>query len=332
LPWSAVLLLGFAGTACEQPKTSPNVVRATPPAGGTTAANPPRPATAPATKPVPAVRRVILISVDGLRPDLIFRGGCIHIAALLDSGTFTLWARTCDVPFTLPSHASMLTGVKPSRHGIEENEYRLDHFPAVPTLFDAAREKGLSTAFVAGKGKLKVLCRPGSVTHDLAEDQPDDEVADRAVALLKTHRPELMVVHFRGVDYGGHFGEWGSPKQIAALRPIDDGVGKIVAAVDAADGGLAGETVILLTADHGGAGLSHWNDVRSTTIPWIVRGPGIRRGFDLDRLGGDVVRTEDTFATVAMFLGLSTYSDIDGKPITDVLDAPGGELLQPADK
>ncbi|HEX8913208.1 MAG TPA: alkaline phosphatase family protein, partial [Humisphaera sp.] len=263
----------------------------------------------------------------GMRPDLIFRSGSVHMAELLDEGTFTLWARTSDLPYTLPSHVSMMTGVRPTRHGIEENEYRLDRYPQFPTIFEAAHEKGLTTAFVAGKSKLKVLCKPGSIDHDFVEDQDDEKVAERAVRVLRDQKPNLLVVHFRGCDYAGHFHEWGSPQQLAALRDIDAGVGQILRAVEA--GGMAGETAVLLTADHGGAGITHWEDHRGSTIPWVIRGPGIRRQFDLDRLGSRTpVKTEDTFATVVALLGLPMPQDVDGKPVMEIVDVPSTEMLR----
>src|SRR6188474_1499315 len=73
---------------------------------------------APATKPVAAVEHVIIISADGLRPDVLLRARTPNIRQLMDSGTFTMWARTVPQSITLPSHTSMLTGVTPERHRV----------------------------------------------------------------------------------------------------------------------------------------------------------------------------------------------------------------------
>ena len=286
-----------------------------------------RPAAVATAKPIAAVERVILISVDGLRPDLIYRAGALNIMDLMHGGAFSLWAQTADVVFTLPAHASMLTGVKPARHGVDFNEYRLDVYPAFPTILQAAHERGLSTALISGKDKFRLFCTPGSIDWQHVDERLDEEVADLAVKTLRDFRPDLMVVHFAGADYVGHFSQWGSPEQIAAIGQIDSGVGQIMAAVDELK--IGDSTVILLTADHGGAGNTHWDDPRCKSIPWIVRGPGLRKNFDLDRLGGPVIHIQDTFATISLLLGLPTHPDLDGVAIREIVAPPQVDLLTP---
>src|SRR5688572_265896 len=54
--------------------------------------------------------RMIGISIDGLRPDLLLGADAPNIRSLIERGSFTFWAMTTDVAVTLPSHVSMLTG------------------------------------------------------------------------------------------------------------------------------------------------------------------------------------------------------------------------------
>ena len=83
---------------------------------------------------------------------------------------------------------------------------------------------------------------------------------------------------------------------------------------------LADSTVIIFSADHGGAGRSHGpNDPRSRHIPWICVGPGLRKGYDLTRDPTLTVNTEDTFATACWLLGLRPKGPLDGKPVEQVL-------------
>src|SRR5688572_1074327 len=74
-------------------------------------------ATTDATRP----KRVLIISVDGLRPDLALRGDCPNLRDLIARGSFTLWAQTTPGGKTLPSHTSMLTGRTVPLHGIHWN-------------------------------------------------------------------------------------------------------------------------------------------------------------------------------------------------------------------
>ncbi len=57
--------------------------------------------------------------------------------------------------------------------------------------------------------------------------------------------------------------------------------------------------------------------------------PGIRRGLDLTIYPNLVINTEDTFATAAYLMGIPVMRQIDGKPVMEILDRSGEELLQP---
>jgi hypothetical protein len=56
--------------------------------------------------------------------------------------------------------------------------------------------------------------------------------------------------------------------------------------------------------------------MRSRHIPWIVAGPGVRKGYDLTQTSSLQVNTEDTCATVCWLLGLPQQPYFDGKPVT----------------
>jgi arylsulfatase A-like enzyme len=222
----------------------------------------------------------------------------------------------------------MLTGVTPERHRVLWNSDLPEPiFPKVPTIFEVAHGAGLSTAMVTGKSKFVSLARPGSIDWEKVQAATDDEVGSRAAAVLREHEPNLLVVHFPGADAAGHLKGWGTPEQITAVETIDRSIGVLLDTL--VEQKLAGSTVIIMSADHGGAGRSHGpNDPRSRHIPWICTGPGIRKGYDLTRDPTLTVNTEDTFATACWFLGIRPPGKIDGKPIEQVLD--DRELLRDA--
>ena len=64
---------------------------------------------APVSKP--SDRKVLLFSIDGLRPDVALRADAPSVRGLMREGAFTFWAQTTALSVTLPSHTSMLTGV-----------------------------------------------------------------------------------------------------------------------------------------------------------------------------------------------------------------------------
>ena len=274
--------------------------------------------------PRPLATRVLLVSVDGLRPDVLLRARAPALHALMARGAFTMWAQTTAVAVTLPSHVSMLTGVPPPKHGVVWNSgLPFDHpiWSAYPTLFEVARNAGLTTALVTGKSKFTALNQPETLDWAFVPDSTltDEAVADTAIRMIRRHAPRVLFVHLAGVDVVGHAKGWGSVAQVAAAGQADEAIGRILSAMSSQ--GLLDSTEVLVTSDHGGAGLGHGpDDARSRTIPWILAGPGVKRNFDLTSQGGVDVRTEDTFATLCNVLGLVPSRPVDGRPVLEALE------------
>lgn len=279
------------------------------------------------TRPIPAIERVLIVSIDGLRPDRLLLADAPVLRGLIKTGAYSMWAQTTAVSVTLPSHVSMLTGVVPRKHKIEWNfDLPLAEpvYPAYPTVFELAKKWGYSTALVTGKSKFGPLTKPGTLDHlwmparDLEVDEP---VADAAVKIIRENKPELTFVHFPATDKRGHKFGWGSREQLAAIEAADAALGRVLAAYDEA--GLREHTLVIVSADHGGGGLTHGaEDARSRHIPWIAHGPGVKKNFDLTQYLDLVVRTEDTCATACYVLGLGLFPYFDGKPELLAFDNP----------
>ena len=67
--------------------------------------------------------KVILISIDGMRPDGVFSCGNPFVQKMTEIGSYTKTARTVVPSVTLPCHMSMFHSVPPMRHGILSNTY-----------------------------------------------------------------------------------------------------------------------------------------------------------------------------------------------------------------
>jgi predicted AlkP superfamily pyrophosphatase or phosphodiesterase len=275
-------------------------------------------------RPIPQISRVLLISVDGLRPDLALRADAPAIRALMKRGSFSLWAQTTALAVTLPSHVSMLTGVPPSQHGVDWNSALPEKrgvYSAWPTLFEIARRAGYTTAMAAGKPKFTTLAKPGTLDWSFVPDSsitPDLEVTDRAVGWIERSAPQVLFVHLPEVDSAGHGYGWGSPEQLAAIAGADRC--RLLDALEKR--GVMDSTLVLVTADHGGAGRNHGpDDPRSRMIPWIAAGPGVRADYDLTGEEKLSVRTEDTFATLAYVLGIASPRPVVGRAVLSIFTA-----------
>ncbi len=271
-----------------------------------------------------ATRRVVIISIDGLRPDVAMRADMPALRGLMARGSFTMFASTTDTAVTIPSHMSMLTGVSPTRHQILSNRDPSPGqtlTPAWPTLFQLARRARLTTALSAGKSKFSVFVSGGvpdwSFIPSRGETASDSAVAVAVIRIEREHRPRLIFVHLAGPDLVGHAKGWGSPEQLTAVGRTDKALARVLLSLREA--GPKDSTLIIVTSDHGGAGLSHGGlDARSHFIPWVVVGPGVSPGFDLTRIRELRVRTEDTFATACDWLGIAIDKPIEGRAVSEI--------------
>lgn len=275
---------------------------------------------------------VIIVSIDGLRPDAIERYPAATLQRLLRDGAYSLEAQTISPSRTLPSHTSMLTGVGPEVHGITWNEERLDEhgMVAVPTIFDLASAEGLRTAAFVSKAKLNHLLRP----HSLDQRQSPrsnrtywlaTRVIPNAIAYMESRRPDLLFVHISEPDIAGHTAGWMSFAYGWAVRRADGAVAKLLEAATRTYG--AGAYTVIVTSDHGGHRRDHGSeDPRDMTIPWIVWGKGVEVPGPID----EPIRTMDTAATALWLLGVGIPEDWQGRPVTAPFGEPATMIDGPA--
>ena len=118
-------------------------------------------ASLPASPPI----TVLLISVDGLKPEAVLNAHAHgltlpNLAQITRDGVYSSGVHGVLPTVTYPSHTTLLTGVSPAKHGIYANTtfdpfnknsqgwYWYAEDVKVPTLWDAAHKAGLTTANV----------------------------------------------------------------------------------------------------------------------------------------------------------------------------------------
>lgn len=266
---------------------------------------------------------VLLVSIDGLRPDAISLFGASTLTRLMSEGSYTLDARTISPSRTLPSHTSMLTGELPDRHGVLWNDVLGAAADAVdlPTVFGVARAQGYNTAAFFSKAKFQHLQQPGTLDYSQAPGGWFGRWGSRRTVRdvekhLVTAKPNLLFVHLPDPDRAGHDDGWMSASYGRAVRSADAAVGRLLVAAGAAYG--EGNFTVIVTADHGGHGFDHGSDdPRDVAIPWIAWGRGVRSGA----LQEAAVRTIDTASTVLWLLGVNEPADWAGTPVANAFTA-----------
>jgi len=210
----------------------------------------------------------------------------------------------------------MLTGLCPINHGVDWNDYLPENGVAQGVdLFDIAHAAGMKTVMYVGKKKLQQVTDASSVDTFVYVNDRDSVVVDRLLADFPLDFGVLFI-HLPSADEMGHAYGWLSPQQFSVLFRADEAIGRLLAYLDST--GLRRETLLIVSADHGGHKTTHGtSQIEDTTIPWIVSGPGIRPG----RLATPI-HTMDTAATAAFALGLPLPPEWDGVPVVESFGLP----------
>lgn len=214
----------------------------------------------------------ILISIDGFRSDYLQRGVTPNIAALAADGVRGEAMRPSFPSLTFPNHYTLVTGLRPDRSGIVDNNMEDPRKPGVSfsmgkvdvshdpfwwdeaePLWVTAEKAGVRTATMFWPGS--DLPIHGVQPHDwkmydkkfLADQRVDQVLAwlDRPAA----ERPRLVTLYFDEVDSSGHTAGPDSPEVNAALARTDASVGRLVAGLKAR--GLFDQADLVVVADHG---------------------------------------------------------------------------------
>ncbi len=146
-------------------------------------------------------------------------------------------------PSTAIASAVIATGAPPAVNGTAIRGTRTTE---AETLFDVAARAGLQTFAVEGDA-LAFNLRNTETTLSGDRDgngSTDDNVLANALAVLEAGMPDVLWVHFHGIDDAGHTYGPNTPEDDAVIAYVDAAVGEILAA-------LPSDTLVLIFADHG---------------------------------------------------------------------------------
>jgi len=268
------------------------------------------------------IKHVVLIGCDGFGAYALQEAKMPNLKALMSSGSWTDKARCVLPSSSAVNWASLLMGAGPTEHGYTEWDSKVPEIPSAtkttygifPTIFSVIRDqkKDAKTAVVYSWGGIGYLFEKKAVNTVVDGKDKDDFCADTTAAIIKKEKPYFTFVHFDEPDHTGHAIGHRTPEYYKQLESVDQRIGKVVQAVK--DAGIADETIILVTADHGGTGKGHGGkSLDEIQIPWIIAGPGVRKNHELK----DVIITYDTAATLAWLMGLQQPQSWRGKPVLE---------------
>lgn len=219
-----------------------------------------------ATSPRPAV---LLVSVDGLRPRDVTPERMPNASRLAAAGVRADGMRPSYPSLTFPNHYTLVTGLRPDRHGIVHNsmrdaqlgEFRLSNREAVgdgrwwggEPVWIGAQKAGLRTATLFWPGSEAAIggVRPTQwVAYDeaMTAQARVDQVLDW-LAQPEDMRPAFVTLYFDQVDHQSHHHGPDSKQARSAIQATDQAIGRLVDALAAR--GQLDRVNLLLVSDHG---------------------------------------------------------------------------------
>ena len=250
--------------------------------------------------------KVILISIDGMRPDGLKTCGNPYVKEMEKICAYTYTARSMNPSVTFPCHFSMTHSVTPQRHGILSNTY-VPQVRPVKGIFEKIADVGGVSAMFYGWEPLRDIARPGSLTYATyinayAEESSDTVLTDAAIARIKSDAPNFVFLYMVETDEkGGHDNGWMSEEYLRRISIAIDNVKRVIETF--------GDTYsVIVMADHGGHERSHGSEMpEDMTIPLFFYGK--------DFVPGEIERPLsllDIAPTIAALLDIAPEKEWEG--------------------
>jgi predicted AlkP superfamily pyrophosphatase or phosphodiesterase len=260
----------------------------------------------------PRPRTVVLVSLDGFRPDDLERPGAVRLRGLAAHGVRARWLRPVAPALTFPNHYTIVTGLYPAHHGIVGNSMRDPSIERPFSLGDplavrdprwwggepiwvTAERQGLRTAAFFWPGtEAPIDDRHPTWYRRYDSAVPNRERVDQALSWLRLptdSAPALVLLYFGDVDQAGHAFGPESPQVDSAVARVDTALGRLQDGLAAS--GLADSVDLLVVSDHGMASvapdhlifLDDYLDPATVEVPeWAPMLPLRPRDGDVERV------------------------------------------------
>lgn len=269
------------------------------------------------------VKHVVLIGCDGLGAYAFEKAEIPNIKKLAQNGAMTLHTRTVLPSSSAVNWASMLMGAGPTFHGYTEWGSKTPEIPSIvtsrygkfPSIYTLIREQipNAKTAVIYSWDGIEYILEKEIINTVVPGKGNDAFCADTAAQIIKDESPLFTFVHLDEPDHIGHDIGHNTPEYFEMLKTVDQYVGKIVDAVNAA--GIADETVIIVTSDHGGIDKGHGGkSLEEVQTPFVISGAGIKKGYKIE----DPMIIYDIAPTIAHILNLKHPQVWRGVPLKNI--------------
>ena len=261
-------------------------------------------------------KKVILICIDGMRPDGLKACGNPYVKELEKMCAYTYSATTVFPSETMQAHMSMVFSVTPQEHGTLTYQYVKPTCKA-KGLFDVINRSPLkgNSAMFYGWGRLRDLAGYDSLAHSSfikcgsVPESTDLLLTDEAERIIegrieKGNPFDFVFLYLPDTDEYGHHNGWMTEIYLDKISLAIDCVKRMIER-------FGEEYDIILMTVHGGHDKTHGLDIpEDMTIPLFFYGEEFKEGEVLDGLS-----ILDIAPTVTKLLDVSLDENWKGKPV-----------------
>ncbi|KXN66457.1 alkaline phosphatase-like protein [Conidiobolus coronatus NRRL 28638] len=260
------------------------------------------------------IERVLFLGLDG--------AGSFHtkidtpnVDRLLKSGIYCDYASAMDPTMSGENWGSMLHGVIPSKHGL--NNDIADNYPypedsPYPSIFKIIYQQD-------PKAKMASFARWPAINTGIIElsvpmhrvsNLSDDDNIGPMLKYLRANGTDskLMYFYFGDIDNAGHNMKWMTPIYKINYKKVDAYIGLILDALDVLN--IRDTTLVIIAADHGGIGYGHGGTIKfERNVLFGISGPNI----NTKKLHDNAVRNMDAAAIILKSLNYQIPDYFDAK-------------------
>lgn len=274
------------------------------------------------------VKRAVILGFDGLAGFAVDSAAmpCLH--SLMQEGSWTTRKHSILPTSSAANWATMVMGAGPEVHGYIAWDSREPAFtpaetgpngmpPTLFTLFRQARPDAESGCTYQWDGIKYVVDTAAVSMH--RQFPGTEEGIEEELAFVREYivdeEPELALFTWDYPDHTGHSLGWYTPAYYEMLARLDKVIEGVVQTLR--ETGLVEDTLLVITADHGGHKTWHGDPVLSDLYaPFVAYGGGIREGHRIE----SPMYQYDVAATVAHYLGLEMPDSWRGRPILEIFE------------
>ena len=276
-----------------------------------------------------AIRRVIVVVLDGLRPDAIDTFDLSNIRAMALSGASTMSARTVSPSCTWPAMTSLLSGMPPDAHGILSDSLHVPRpktpLEPLPTLLATAGYH--SAVFMRAlprlyRGTARLIAKGLGFAEARFAGTTAEEVTMAASKNLRGQERGLIVMHWADADTAGESHGWMTQEYGDACRRLDAAIALLMKLTSCP---RDPHTLIIALADHGGGGITVNDHCEEHHLNWTI--PLILAGGSVRSTSLEEAHLLDVPATAAWVLGVTQPVAYAGRVLIEAVGTGEEEII-----